>query len=154
MRHNSHTPATMAATMLSNRTVLYRVEPDIKLDMGALACRFRLELELVDIELAGERNAVWRGAAPRRRRCARNSSHSSHSNSSSPLAAQRDLGTRPSSDGRPIVATAVSKSSTPATCSTMLSPRSSYASMRKAKMRPCRHGAARLPSTKAPARSA
>jgi hypothetical protein len=33
MRHNSHTPATMAATMLSNRTVSYRVEPDIKPDM-------------------------------------------------------------------------------------------------------------------------
>ena len=31
---------------------------------SGLACRFRLELELVDIELAGERNAVWRGAAP------------------------------------------------------------------------------------------
>jgi hypothetical protein len=57
-------------------------------------------------------------------------------------AAQRDLGTRPSSDGRPIVATAVSKSSTPATCSTMLSPRSSYTCIRKAKMHPCRHGAA------------
>jgi len=35
---------------------------------SGLACRFRLELELVDVELAGERNAVWRGAAPRRRR--------------------------------------------------------------------------------------
>jgi hypothetical protein len=33
-RHNSHTPATMAATMLSSRTVSYRVEPDIKPDMG------------------------------------------------------------------------------------------------------------------------
>jgi hypothetical protein len=33
MRHNSHTPTTMAATMLSNRTVSYRVEPDIKPDM-------------------------------------------------------------------------------------------------------------------------
>jgi hypothetical protein len=35
MRHNSHTPATMAATMLSNRTVSYRVEPDIKPDTEA-----------------------------------------------------------------------------------------------------------------------
>jgi len=62
MRHNSHTPATMAATMLSSMTVSYRVEPDINRTWSGLACRFRLELEIVDIELAGEQNAVWRGA--------------------------------------------------------------------------------------------
>jgi hypothetical protein len=40
-----HTPATMAATMLSSRTVSYRVEPDINRTWSGLACRFRLELE-------------------------------------------------------------------------------------------------------------
>jgi len=36
IRHNSHTPRTTAATMLSSRRVSFRVEPDIKPDIGRI----------------------------------------------------------------------------------------------------------------------
>jgi hypothetical protein len=64
MRHNSHTPATMAATMLSSRTVSYRVEPDMGPDMERLACRFRLELESsITLPACRARQQPWRARA-------------------------------------------------------------------------------------------
>jgi hypothetical protein len=46
IRHNSHTPRTTAATMLSSRRVSFRVEPDIKPDIGRIwtgvACGFNV----------------------------------------------------------------------------------------------------------------